>query len=81
MHTSGVLHASVLSEVVRVYTPKSFPGMKESTPLTRCFARQGVKVPLRKETRVIKGKNANNNLLDEKVDADDDGLHATNASP
>ncbi|TPX62400.1 hypothetical protein PhCBS80983_g00581 [Powellomyces hirtus] len=34
-----------------VYTAKEFPGMLESTPLTRCFSRQGVRLPIRGERR------------------------------
>ncbi|ORY96593.1 velvet factor-domain-containing protein [Syncephalastrum racemosum] len=42
---------AVLSNVFQVYSPKSFPGMSESTFLTRCFADQGVRIRIRKETR------------------------------
>ncbi|CAO3629178.1 unnamed protein product [Cunninghamella blakesleeana] len=43
--------SSVLSDVFQVYSPKSFPGMSESTFLTRLFSEQGVRVRIRKETR------------------------------
>ncbi|GAN09185.1 hypothetical protein MAM1_0249d08707 [Mucor ambiguus] len=31
------------------YTPKNFPGVVQSTPLSECFARQGIKIPVRKD--------------------------------
>ncbi|CAO3591094.1 unnamed protein product [Absidia cylindrospora] len=42
---------SVLSDAFQVYSPKSFPGMSESTFLTRSFSEQGVRIRIRKETR------------------------------
>ncbi|TPX68300.1 hypothetical protein CcCBS67573_g07217 [Chytriomyces confervae] len=36
--------ASTCSDVFTVYTPKSFPGILETTALSRCFAKQGVSV-------------------------------------
>ncbi|KAI8330367.1 velvet factor-domain-containing protein [Chlamydoabsidia padenii] len=42
---------SILSDVFQVYSPKSFPGMSESTFLTRSFSEQGVRIRIRKETR------------------------------
>ncbi|KAI8137065.1 velvet factor-domain-containing protein [Fennellomyces sp. T-0311] len=41
--------AEVFSDSFTVYTAKKFPGMTESTPLSRAFARQGVKIITRKE--------------------------------
>ncbi|KAL9553612.1 hypothetical protein MBANPS3_003207 [Mucor bainieri] len=32
-----------------VYTAKKYPGVVHSTPLSKCFARQGIKIPIRKE--------------------------------
>jgi Velvet factor len=43
--------AEVLSDVFTVYAAKKFPCMKESTALTRAFARQGVKISVRNEQR------------------------------
>ncbi|KAI8075360.1 velvet factor-domain-containing protein [Gilbertella persicaria] len=40
-----------VSEPFRVYSPKTFPGMSESTALTRSFSEQGVRVRIRKEAR------------------------------
>ncbi|KAF2863658.1 hypothetical protein K470DRAFT_206394, partial [Piedraia hortae CBS 480.64] len=39
------------SDVLRVYSAKKFPGVIESTALSRCFAEQGVKIPIRKENK------------------------------
>ncbi|KAJ2766612.1 hypothetical protein IWQ57_004290, partial [Coemansia nantahalensis] len=41
--------AKAFTDVFRVYSAKQFPGMMESTPLSKHFARQGVKIPVRKE--------------------------------
>jgi len=46
--------AQTFSEPFTVFSAKKFPGMIESTPLSRAFARQGVKIPIRKD--VSKGK-------------------------
>lgn len=41
--------ASVFSQPFQVYSAKKFPGVIESTPLSRCFAGQGIKIPIRKD--------------------------------
>ena len=46
--TAPVL-ASVFSEVFQVFSAKKFPGMIESTSLSKCFALQGIKIPIRKD--------------------------------
>ncbi|KAL2018703.1 hypothetical protein VTK56DRAFT_477 [Thermocarpiscus australiensis] len=43
--------ASVFSDVFQVYSAKKFPGVCESTVLSKCFASQGIKIPIRKEGR------------------------------
>ncbi|CAO3688776.1 unnamed protein product [Rhizopus stolonifer] len=43
---------SVISETFQVYSPKSFPGMSESTDITRLFSEQGVRIRIRKEARM-----------------------------
>ena len=43
--------AECLSDEFTVYSAKKFPGMTESTNLTKAFARQGLKIPVRNETR------------------------------
>ncbi|CZT53150.1 related to VeA protein [Rhynchosporium secalis] len=41
--------ASCFSDVFTVFSAKRFPGVVESTPLSRCFATQGIKIPIRKD--------------------------------
>ncbi|CAG8434787.1 11745_t:CDS:2 [Ambispora gerdemannii] len=43
---------SILSEIFIVYSAKRFPGMEESTFLSRSFADQGLKIRIRKEIRI-----------------------------
>ncbi|KAF2034648.1 hypothetical protein EK21DRAFT_55727, partial [Setomelanomma holmii] len=40
---------TVFSEPFTVYSAKKFPGVIESTPLSKCFAQQGIKIPIRKD--------------------------------
>jgi len=49
--------AECMSDVFTVYSAKRFPGMKESSELTKAFARQGLKIPVRNETRVRRDRN------------------------
>ncbi|KAL7752225.1 hypothetical protein RI367_002270 [Sorochytrium milnesiophthora] len=42
---------SVFSEIFTAYPAKRFPGMTESTELSKCLAQQGVKIPTRHEAR------------------------------
>ncbi|KAJ2763817.1 hypothetical protein IWQ56_004719 [Coemansia nantahalensis] len=41
--------ASTMSDPFTVYSPKRFPGMMESTPLSRMFADQGLRIRIRTE--------------------------------
>jgi hypothetical protein len=41
--------ASCFSEPFMVYSAKKFPGVCESTPLSKTFAAQGIKIPIRKD--------------------------------
>lgn len=41
--------AVTYSEPFQVHSAKKFPGVVESTPLSKAFAGQGVKIPIRKE--------------------------------
>jgi hypothetical protein len=41
--------ASTFSESFTVYSAKKFPGVIESTALSKCFAQQGIKIPIRKD--------------------------------
>ncbi|KAJ2079091.1 hypothetical protein H4R24_004019 [Coemansia sp. RSA 988] len=47
--TSTRIQAFTFSEPFRVYSAKQFPGMIESTALSKHFAKQGVKIPVRKD--------------------------------
>ncbi|EGD90465.1 hypothetical protein H112_01924 [Trichophyton rubrum D6] len=48
-HGSAPVLASVYSDVLQVFSAKKFPGVIESTPLSKCFAIQGIKIPIRKD--------------------------------
>ena len=62
-----VVHcASIFSSAFYVYPAKKFPGMEESTLLSRSFAEQGLKIRIRKELRVKKRQD------DPQADEDDD---------
>lgn len=41
--------ASCFSDPFTVYSAKKFPGVIESTTLSKCFAQQGIKIPIRKD--------------------------------
>ncbi|KAL2271208.1 hypothetical protein VTJ83DRAFT_579 [Remersonia thermophila] len=55
--------ASVFSDVFQVYSAKKFPGVCESTALSKCFASQGIKIPIRKDN-----PNKNSNQDDDDYD-------------
>ncbi|KAJ4312706.1 hypothetical protein N0V94_007307 [Neodidymelliopsis sp. IMI 364377] len=40
---------SCFSDPFTVYSAKKFPGVIESTALSKCFAQQGIKIPIRKD--------------------------------
>ena len=46
---AGVL-ATAFSKPFTVYSAKKFPGVIESTELSKKFAEQGIKIPIRKES-------------------------------
>ncbi|EME79992.1 uncharacterized protein MYCFIDRAFT_86734 [Pseudocercospora fijiensis CIRAD86] len=48
--TAPVL-AWTFSDKFQVYSAKKFPGVIESTPLSKCFAQQGIKIPIRKDNK------------------------------
>lgn len=49
-----VIHIkSIMSEPFTVYAAKNFPGMSESTFLSRSFGDQGVRLRIRKEPRTL----------------------------
>ena len=46
---SAPVLASCFSDVFQVFSAKKFPGVIESTNLSKCFATQGIKIPIRKD--------------------------------
>ncbi len=46
---SAPVLASTFSDVFQVFSAKKFPGVIESTALSKCFATQGIKIPIRKD--------------------------------
>ena len=51
----ATIWACCFSDVFHVYSAKKFPGVCESTPLSKTFATQGIKIPIRKDTNVKGG--------------------------
>lgn len=60
--------ASCFSSRFKVYSAKRFPGVYESTPLSKAFAEQGVKIPIRKTGE--DGREARNGSKNEDEDND-----------
>ncbi|KAF9109668.1 hypothetical protein BGX27_007360 [Mortierella sp. AM989] len=52
-HASGLV-AEEISEKFTVFSAKKFPGMTESTELSKAFAKQGLKIPIRNDLRARK---------------------------
>lgn len=46
---SAPILASCFSEEFQVFSAKKFPGVIESTELSKVFATQGIKIPIRKD--------------------------------
>ncbi len=53
--TSGQIVCSAMTNVFRAYTAKRFPGMLESNELMKHFAKQGLKLIIRKDGRSQSG--------------------------
>ena len=72
--TSKVL-ATVMSEPFKVYSAKKFPGMIESTPLSKAFAGQGIRIPVRHGNNDQTGSNGKKASAEPDADAEmeDDG--------
>ncbi|KAI5459290.1 velvet factor-domain-containing protein [Mariannaea sp. PMI_226] len=57
---SSIYHvARQFSDAFTVFSPKQFPGMSESTNLTRSFWEQGVRLRLRKDSQAMKTRKRN----------------------
>ncbi|KAK4515857.1 uncharacterized protein ATC70_010815 [Mucor velutinosus] len=48
-HSASPVLKTIETKPFTSFTPKNFPGVVQSTPLSECFAKQGVKIPVRKE--------------------------------
>ena len=46
---SAPVLAQVFSDDFQVFSAKKFPGVVDSTPLSKAFAKQGIKIPIRKD--------------------------------
>lgn len=55
-HGTAPVLASVFSEPFQVFSAKKFPGVIESTTLSKCFAQQGIKIPIRKDGLKPRGR-------------------------
>jgi hypothetical protein len=64
---SAPILATAFSEPFQVFSAKKFPGVIESTALSKCFAMQGIKIPIRKDG--VRGQGSRGRHSDE-----DDGL-------
>ncbi|KAI8072723.1 velvet factor-domain-containing protein [Gongronella butleri] len=76
---------SILSDQFVVYSAKKFPGMEESTLLSRAFADQGLKIRIRKELRqrrrASKRQDSQPESSDKRRKQDDSLVPAIAASP
>ncbi|KAG2212266.1 hypothetical protein INT47_001625 [Mucor saturninus] len=55
--TTQIQHEA-FSSTFSVYPAKKFPGLTESTALSRCFSKQGIKIPIRNESPYKRISNA-----------------------
>ncbi|KAL4797388.1 velvet factor-domain-containing protein [Aspergillus venezuelensis] len=64
---SAPILATAFSDPFQVFSAKKFPGVIESTALSKCFALQGIKIPIRKDG--VRGQGSRGRHSDE-----DEGL-------
>lgn len=64
--------AYVFSKPFKVYSAKKFPGVAESTSLSKVFANQGIKISIRKDPDAKKGKRRRGDSTDDEDGDDDD---------
>ena len=64
--------ATHFSDPFQVFSAKKFPGVCESTPLSRKFALQGVKIPIRKDGDAGKKGGGKKRRRDDDDDGEDD---------
>lgn len=53
---SAPVLCSAFSSPFRSYSAKKFPGVIDSTELSKCFAVQGIKIPIRRESKTRRSK-------------------------
>lgn len=70
--SSAPVLASVFSKPFQVFSAKKFPGVIESTELSKTFAQQGIKIPIRKDGDGTTGGKKRRNAEEEDDDVDDD---------
>lgn len=71
----AILHIkSVVSDVFTSFACKNFPGVQQTTFLSRTFSDQGVRLRIRKETRL---QNDKNHSSQQHEQTKDDGLYTT----
>ncbi|KAJ3284854.1 hypothetical protein HDU79_007820 [Rhizoclosmatium sp. JEL0117] len=56
MFTGSPPLATLYSNVFQAFSPKSFPGLADPTPLSACFARQGIAIRMRTKPGGVKRK-------------------------
>ncbi|KAJ1899022.1 hypothetical protein LPJ66_002389, partial [Kickxella alabastrina] len=61
---------SITSTMFTVYSAKKFPGMDESTRLTKLFAEQGLKIRVRKEQKSVRPKGNRSRLVSTAMHSD-----------
>lgn len=65
---SSPILASTFSEPFQVFSAKKFPGVIESTALSKCFALQGIKIPIRKDGVRAQGTRARHSDEDDPLE-------------
>ncbi|KAI8459936.1 velvet factor-domain-containing protein [Phakopsora pachyrhizi] len=70
--------ASIVTDQFEVFSAKKFPGMNESTPLSKTFAKQGIRLRVRTKISGPSDKQLSSQLV-ERFDRED--KHLTQASP
>jgi hypothetical protein len=74
--TSSKVLATVMSDPFKVFSAKKFPGMIESTPLSKAFAGQGIRIPVRHGNNDQSRSNGNNASTppDAEMEGEDDWM-------
>ncbi|KAL4929211.1 velvet factor family protein [Aspergillus undulatus] len=67
---SAPILATAFSEPFQVFSAKKFPGVIESTALSKCFALQGIKIPIRKDGVRGQGSRGRHSDEDEGLEGD-----------